>query len=353
MKKRILSLLLALVMLLGMLPTVALAADDGWDGTTKTEPEKSGDVYQIGTAAALAWFRDEVNSGKSTLNATLTADIDLNNQEWTPIGQGYSAQFTGTFDGNQHTISGLKIDKTTGNAMGLFGSISSSAMIKNLIVKGSITVIASSTSSMPVGVGGVVGEVNGASTLSQVASYVDVTLTSDAAYNGYSASMVGGLVGNGYSTTIQSCANYGTVTGNGAVHAGGLSGMPSWSSIKIENSLNAGLVTGTAKFSGGLIPLALTGTTVTNSATLGEPTGKLGGTFTNCFATANTIGATGVTVKTQAELKSDEVLAALNAGDNGNAFVKGDDGLPVLSWMKSGGSDTPLAEPKWNEGRLL
>lgn len=175
--------------------------------------------------------------------------------------------------------------------MGLFGSISSSAMIKNLIVKGSITVIASSTSSMPVGVGGVVGEVNGASTLSQVASYVDVTLTSDAAYNGYSASMVGGLVGNGYSTTIQSCANYGTVTGNGAVHAGGLSGMPSWSSIKIENSLNAGLVTGTAKFSGGLIPLALTGTTVTNSATLGEPTGKLGGTFTNCFATANTIGA--------------------------------------------------------------
>ena len=86
MKKRILSLLLALVMLLGMLPTVALAADDGWDGTTKTEPEKSGDVYQIGTAAELAWFRDEVNSGKSTLNATLTADIDLNNQEWTPIG---------------------------------------------------------------------------------------------------------------------------------------------------------------------------------------------------------------------------------------------------------------------------
>ena len=81
MKKRILSLLLALVMLLGMLPTVALAADDGWDGTTKTEPEKSGDVYQIGTAAELAWFRDEVNSGKGTINATLTADIDLNNQE--------------------------------------------------------------------------------------------------------------------------------------------------------------------------------------------------------------------------------------------------------------------------------
>ena len=67
MKKRILSLLLALVMLLGMLPTVALAADDGWDGTTKTEPEKSGDVYQIGTAAELAWFRDEVNSGKGTI----------------------------------------------------------------------------------------------------------------------------------------------------------------------------------------------------------------------------------------------------------------------------------------------
>ena len=145
MKKRILSLLLALVMLLGMLPTVALAADDGWDGTTKTEPEKSGDVYQIGTAAELAWFRDEVNSGKSTLNATLTADIDLNNQEWKPIGNSTTHKgenwtpvtnlFSGTFDGNQHTISGLKIAAATGSEIGLFGLISG-ATIKNLIVKG-------------------------------------------------------------------------------------------------------------------------------------------------------------------------------------------------------------------------
>ena len=114
-------------MLLGMLPTVALAADDGWDGTTKTEPEKSGDVYQIGTAAELAWFRDEVNSGKSTLNATLTADIDLNNQEWTPIGisPNNTKSFKGTFDGAGHTISGLKIERvgTDDMVLGLFGSV--------------------------------------------------------------------------------------------------------------------------------------------------------------------------------------------------------------------------------------
>ena len=347
MKKRILSLLLALVMLLGMLPTVALAADDGWDGTTKTEPEKSGDVYQIGTAAELAWFRDEVNSGKGTINATLTADIDLNNQEWTPIGQGYSAQFTGTFDGNQHTISGLKIAAATGSEIGLFGPISG-ATIKNLIVKGSVSVTVASSAYMPVYVGSVVGQSNGNTTLIQVASYVNVTCTNE---NSSAAAAVGGLIGNGYSTTIQSCANYGalTVEGKGDANVGGLSGMSPWGGkVTIQNSLNAGVVTG--KNAGGLISLANSGTTVTNSAALGEPTGKLGGTFTNCFATANTIGATGVTVKTQAELKSDEVLAALNAGDNGNAFVKGDDGLPVLSWMKSGGSDTPLAEPKWNEG---
>lgn len=292
MKKRILSLLLALVMLLGLLPTVALASD----GAPTEEPAEDGKKYYlIEDEADLKWFRDQVNGGKGTINATLTADIDLNNQEWTPIGQGYSAQFTGTFDGNQHTISGLKIAAATGSEIGLFGPISG-ATIKNLIVKGSVSVTVASSAYMPVYVGSVVGQSNGNTTLIQVASYVNVTCTNE---NSSAAAAVGGLIGNGYSTTIQSCANYGalTVEGKGDANVGGLSGMSPWGGkVTIQNSLNAGVVTG--KNAGGLISLANSGTTVTNSAALGEPTGKLGGTFTNCFATANTIGATGVTVKT-------------------------------------------------------
>ncbi len=341
MKKRILSLLLALVMLLGMLPTVALAADDGWDGTTKTEPEKSGGVYQISTAAELAWFRDEVNSGKSTLNATLTADIDLNNQEWTPIGQGYSAQFTGTFDGNQHTISGLKIDKTTDNAMGLFGSISSSAMIKNLIVKGSVSVTVASSAYMPVYVGSVVGQSNGNTTFIQVASYVNVTCTNE---NSSAAAAVGGLIGNGYSTTIQSCANYGalTVEGKGDANVGGLSGMSPWGGkVTILNSLNAGTVTGPN--AGGLISIAGkdysgNGSTITDSATLGEAVGKNeSGTFTNCYAGSNANNISGIAVK---DLKSDEVLTAL-----GSAFIAGAN-YPILTWMTESGAPEQPKECK-------
>ena len=341
MKKRILSLLLALVMLLGMLPTVALAADDGWDGTTKTEPEKSGDVYQIGTAAELAWFRDEVNSGKSTLNATLTADIDLNNKEWTPIGipVGWDAKpFKGIFDGAKHKVTGLKIDvsPTSSASLGLFG-VAQNATIKNLSVYGDITARLSGGSYNTYNMGGALGQSTSV-TLEQVCSFVNITVSN----SGTDASAVGGLVGNGYNAIIKSSANYGTISStdkNSDANVGGLSGMSPWGGIvTIQNSLNAGVVTG--KNAGGLISLANSGTTVTNSAALGEPTGKLGGTFTNCFATANTIGATGVTEVSQSDLNGETVLAAL-----GSAFKAGAN-YPILTWMTESGAPEQPKECK-------
>ena len=90
MKKRILSLLLALVMLLGLLPTVALAS--GGVPTTKTA-EDGKTYYLIEDEADLKWFRDQVNGGNGTINAKLTADITLTEANWTPIGKAadYSA----------------------------------------------------------------------------------------------------------------------------------------------------------------------------------------------------------------------------------------------------------------------
>lgn len=65
------------------------------------------DPYQISTAEGLKWFRDKVNNAKTPdetkICAVLTADIDLNNEEWTPIGPSESSAYTGTFDGQGHT----------------------------------------------------------------------------------------------------------------------------------------------------------------------------------------------------------------------------------------------------------
>ena len=76
--RKSLALLLAAVMAVSLLPTVAFSY---------TEPEQNADgVYQIGTADELFWFADTINSGgDDSLNAELTADIDLKDADWTPI----------------------------------------------------------------------------------------------------------------------------------------------------------------------------------------------------------------------------------------------------------------------------
>ena len=103
MKKKLLSILLALSLLLTLLPTVALAADGAWDGSIATAfaggTGTESDPYQIADGAQLAYLASEVNKGQPYENAcfVLTADIDLGNHDWTPIGNSFSdALFGGT-----------------------------------------------------------------------------------------------------------------------------------------------------------------------------------------------------------------------------------------------------------------
>ncbi len=116
------------------------AAADSWDGASiaAVEPNAEG-IYEISTAEQLAGLAKLVNGGNNFSGKTikLTADIDLNNQAWTPIGNGdNSFAFFGTFDGDGYTISGLNVPDA--NAPGLFGCIFGT--VQNLIVKGSVTV---------------------------------------------------------------------------------------------------------------------------------------------------------------------------------------------------------------------
>ena len=110
------------------------------------------DPYIIANIDALKAFRDRVNAGNTYAGKVfkLTADIDLNNEEWEPIGLfSYRTKsdgtgetvspkkpFCGTFDGDNHTISNLKMSVTKGGkayqGAGLFGYTTDTAVIKNL-----------------------------------------------------------------------------------------------------------------------------------------------------------------------------------------------------------------------------
>ncbi len=98
------------------------------DGVTAVED--AADIIKIGTAEELFAFANDVNANKQTYAGKLvqlTADIDLENKAWTPIGQTGATQFLGTFDGCGYTISNLSIDSSaqTGGtySSGLFGWI--------------------------------------------------------------------------------------------------------------------------------------------------------------------------------------------------------------------------------------
>jgi hypothetical protein len=105
-------------------------ADSNWN------PVASG--YRIETAAQLAQLAYLVNNGETFEDATftLTADIDLSEYYWIAIGEEASLPFRNVFDGNGHSIKGLKIDNTRSDYYGvysaLFGRVGSGAEIKNL-----------------------------------------------------------------------------------------------------------------------------------------------------------------------------------------------------------------------------
>lgn len=151
-------------------------AGEGWDGTAKTAPtqDKNG-VYQIGTAAELAWFADAVNKGDTTISGKLTANINLNGKTWTAIGTD-SNKFAGTLDGDNYTVSGLV---TTG----LVGELAEGGVVENLRVNCAIV----STSSL---LGGVAN--SSAGTIRNCMVSGSITFSSGG-YNG--ASAIGGIAG--------------------------------------------------------------------------------------------------------------------------------------------------------------
>ena len=136
MKKRLFSILLSLAMVITMMPAMTVASYADIPENAEVSIEKTGNETKYMT---LSNFRDSVNSGEtySGCIVTLLKDINLNNTDWTPIGNTSDTGkiFEGCFDGGNHTISNLKI--STENAFaGLFGYVGwqNTISVKNLTI---------------------------------------------------------------------------------------------------------------------------------------------------------------------------------------------------------------------------
>lgn len=216
--------------------------------------------YQIANAKQLKLFRDSVNLGKNYQNEfiQLTADMDLGNEAWTPIGK-VETPFEGIFDGGNHTVSNLSINEPAMENAGLFGVLKTPGMIKNLTVKNAdVTAKASA--------GALIGTAHtGSLENCTVTGQINIT----ANYK------VGGLAGGGYAD-ITNChvdaAVASTVTGNylGADlegdNVGGLIGFMGEGDTTLSECSVSGLtVSGTRKV-GGLVGSAFNNNLIENCA---------------------------------------------------------------------------------------
>ena len=269
-------------------------------GTFNTPMTGSGtetDPYQISTADQLKLFRDIVNgTGGQTQNrgayAVLTANIDLNNEPWTPIGPDRDSAYTGTFDGQGHTVKNLSVTVNVqpGRA-GLFGCVKDGT-IRKLTVAGSVSCTANQG-----WCGGIAGYAMD-ETIENCASLCTVSCT------GIDA-RVGGIVGlvdyNSRTLIIRDCYNIGKITGrsdNGSGDAGGICGF--YMNGKISNCYNVGEITG----SGYVSKIAV------SAYNDSRPT--------NCYYLSDTDTDLNGTAKTAAEFADGTVLALLKAGERDN-----------------------------------
>ena len=319
------------------------------------ELNESG-YYEIGNAGQLFWFANYINTVDRTANAVLTADIDLENRPWTPIGSTgeNSHNFRGIFDGQNHTIKGLYVEGGRAG-LGFFGEVRTGT-VKNFTIYGEV--VANTEVNY---VGGVIGSICGLNStdhglerngavIQNITSFVNVTAKAHgigmiggfvgyanhqslieqcAWYGTFDAgeyrvdSGAGGFVGRIYDTatvTIRNCGAYGDIitaykSGNynnqATIYIGGfLSYSPSGANTVLENNLWAGRIINNTNLTAANAHLSAYGT-MNSSASK-----------TNCYALEGTPYVTtkdendgGITTVTAEQLKSGEIAYLLQQGN--------------------------------------
>ena len=325
-------------------PTVELAT---------TKPPIVNGYYQLSTPEELQTFSFIVNgiagfSQNTAAKAVLLNDIDMTGMtSWLPIGTN-SKPFTGTFDGQGHTISNIAI-KTAKAYSGLFGK-TQGATIKNFRISGTLNVSEGYSEH------GTVGYADG-STITDVHSSLNITTSkanNDTQHIGgiagslfntstvnrcsYAGTLkdagtntVGGIVGyaDGTGNKISNAINYGTVKSSGAeTNTGGILGYVNYAGFKISRCVNTGTVTGKEAYAGQIIGRQLKAMTTPPSDLY-----YLDGADLTAFGSGTAAtSATGATAVTAEQLASGEVCYKLN-GDQSEINwyqIIGEDAYPVL-----------------------
>ena len=215
--------------------------------------------YTVTSAEGLKNIAKLVNEEwKLGINITLTADIDLKGIDWTPIGKDDNKAYTGTFDGNGKTITGLTVTGSYKYA-GLFGDIDENGTVKNVVLEG-VQITSDNSSGYA---GGVAGDSWGTIENCSVSGSVSGT------------TFAGGVVGSQRGGSITGCNSSATV--KGVIFAGGIAG---------ETNSGASL-TGC---------YATDDVTVENDGTNNSHAGGVvgyngGGTLTACYATGSVTGS--------------------------------------------------------------
>jgi hypothetical protein len=214
-------------------------------GTSENDP------YLIKTAADLAKLAELVNAGTSpyanpNVYYRLENDINLfpygNDYDvvkgWTPIGSNMSYPFKGTFDGNNKSVTGLAINRSTSHYIGLFGCLYVDSKVHNLSIMGA--------------------SIRGNTSVGGVAGYAGSAAVENCAVTGSISGVerVGGIVGFTSGSKVRNCYSFGSVTG--VNYIGGVAG--SVSSGSVQNCYSTGSVTGTGDDIGGVLGSLHSGT---------------------------------------------------------------------------------------------
>jgi len=217
--------------------------------------DSNTNTYTVYNADGLMNIAKLVNGGKTDINITLTADIDLTGKDWTPIGTDYDNSYKGTFDGGGHTITGLTFT-TNDEYAGLFGWLNRAGTVKNVVMEG-------------------------------------VQITSHQIYGG----SIGGVVGSGWGT-IENCSVSGSVSGT--VYVGGVVGVQIGGSITgcsssatVKGMVDVGGVAGQTNSSATLTACYATGNVIIEMDTKKNIAGgslvgmNAGSSLLACYATGN------------------------------------------------------------------
>lgn len=268
---------------------------DGAEATEAYSYDSNTRTITIYSGEGLKVAADEVNSGNTDINIILDKDIDLTNTKWTPIGTDHSNSYTGTFDGGNHTISGLTMMGSDEYA-GLFGCIGDGGTVKNVKLEN----VQITSDDQYAYVGGVAGYSRGNIENCSVSGSVSGNSNSNGTSN-----CVGGVVGQQYGGTITECSSSAIVDGTNEV--GGVAGQTANATLTAcyatgdvtaerdpQNNTYAGGVVG---YNGAstLIACYATGNVIgtgtgTGSIYVGGVTGSNdSGTLTACYHAAETV----------------------------------------------------------------